>query len=46
MSFLKVKGDKIVDEDGNKVNLRGAAIGGWLKYAPPNALFHFSIHNQ
>lgn len=29
--ILKVKGDKIVDGDGDTVILRGAAIGGWLK---------------
>ncbi|KAL1964391.1 hypothetical protein VTN77DRAFT_6949 [Rasamsonia byssochlamydoides] len=28
--ILKVKGDKIVDGNGNTVILRGAAIGGWL----------------
>ncbi len=28
---LRVKGDKIVDENGNAVVLRGAAIGGWMK---------------
>lgn len=28
--ILKVKGDKIVDGNGNAVVLRGAAIGGWM----------------
>ncbi|BAE55488.1 unnamed protein product [Aspergillus oryzae RIB40] len=28
--ILKVKGNKIVDNDGNEVLLRGAAIGGWM----------------
>lgn len=30
--ILRVKGDKIVDENGNTVILRGAAVGGWMKY--------------
>lgn len=29
--ILKVKDDKIVDENDDTVILRGAAIGGWLK---------------
>lgn len=29
-SILKVKGDKIVDKDGNAVLLRGAGLGGWM----------------
>ena len=32
MSFLKVSGTKIVDKDGNEVILRGAGLGGWMKY--------------
>lgn len=28
--ILRVKGDKIVDENGNTVILRGAAVGGWM----------------
>ena len=28
--ILKVKGDKVVDADGNVVILRGAGLGGWL----------------
>ncbi|PPQ71278.1 hypothetical protein CVT25_001420 [Psilocybe cyanescens] len=30
MSFLKVSGTKIVDEQGNEVILRGAGLGGWM----------------
>jgi len=29
--YLKVQGDKIVDENGTQVVLRGAGIGGWMK---------------
>jgi len=28
--FLSVKGNRVVDEDGKDVVLRGAAIGGWM----------------
>jgi len=31
--FLRVKGDTIIDGDGNDVVMRGAALGGWMKYA-------------
>jgi hypothetical protein len=30
--ILKVSVDKIVDQNGTTVILRGAAIGGWMKY--------------
>ncbi|KDQ58101.1 glycoside hydrolase family 5 protein [Jaapia argillacea MUCL 33604] len=30
MSLLKVSGDKIVDEEGKEVVLRGAGLGGWM----------------
>ncbi|KAG5336911.1 Endo-1,4-beta-xylanase 5 [Termitomyces sp. Mn162] len=30
MSFLKVVGTKITDEQGNEVVLRGAGLGGWM----------------
>jgi hypothetical protein len=29
-AILKVKGDKIVDGEGNPVLLRGAGLGGWM----------------
>lgn len=29
VSFLKVEGTKLVDEDGKEVILRGAGLGGW-----------------
>jgi hypothetical protein len=32
MSLLKIAGTKIVDEQGNEVVLRGAGLGGWMKY--------------
>ena len=41
MAFLKVSGTKIVDQNGEEVILRGAGLGGWMKYgfspfdAPP-----------
>jgi len=28
--FLKVKGDRVIDGDGNDIVLRGTAIGGWM----------------
>lgn len=31
--ILKVKDNTIIDETGKQVVLRGAAIGGWMKYA-------------
>jgi hypothetical protein len=31
--FLRVQGDTIVDRDGNGIVMRGAALGGWMKYA-------------
>lgn len=31
--FLRVKGDTIVDGNGEGVVMRGAALGGWMKYA-------------
>ena len=34
-SYLNVSGTKIVDGDGNEVILRGAGLGGWMKYVPP-----------
>lgn len=33
-SYLKVSGTNIVDGDGNQVILRGAGLGGWMKYVP------------
>ena len=32
--FLRVSGDKVVDEHGTAAVLRGAGLGGWMKYAP------------
>lgn len=32
VSYLKVSGTKIVDGEGNEVILRGAGLGGWMKY--------------
>jgi hypothetical protein len=32
IGILRVKGDKVVGDDGKPVVLRGAAIGGWMKY--------------
>ena len=31
--ILKVKGTQVVDQNDKPIILRGAAIGGWLKYA-------------
>jgi hypothetical protein len=28
--ILRIKGDKVIDEKGNAVILRGAALGGWM----------------
>lgn len=38
--ILKVKGDKVVDQNGSSVVLRGAAIGGWMKYASAVSFFY------
>jgi hypothetical protein len=35
--ILKVKGDQVVDGDGKSIILRGAALGGWMKYVPSQA---------
>ena len=32
MSLLRVSGTKIVDEQGKETVLRGAGLGGWMKY--------------
>ena len=32
MSLLKVSGTKIVDEQDRETVLRGAGLGGWMKY--------------
>jgi hypothetical protein len=32
MSYLKVFGTKIVDGDGKDVVLKGAGLGGWMKW--------------
>lgn len=31
-SILKVKGTQVVDGEGNPIILRGAGLGGWLKF--------------
>jgi hypothetical protein len=31
-SCLKVSGTKVVDGDGKEVVLRGAGLGGWMKW--------------
>lgn len=41
--ILKVKGNKVVDDNGNEVLLRGAAIGGWMKYVGPYYSCHHSL---
>jgi hypothetical protein len=32
MAFIKVSGTKLVDKDGKEIILRGAGLGGWMKY--------------
>lgn len=32
MSYLKVSGTKVVDGGGKEVVLRGAGLGGWMKW--------------
>ena len=32
MAYLKVSGTKIVDQNEQEVILRGAGLGGWMKY--------------
>jgi hypothetical protein len=32
--ILKIKGDKVVDASGTPIILRGAGLGGWMKYFP------------
>ena len=32
--ILRVDGNKVIDKNGDEVLLRGAALGGWMKYAP------------
>lgn len=41
MSLLKVLGSKIVDEDGKEVILRGAGLGGWMKYVVDHIIMDF-----
>jgi hypothetical protein len=33
---LRVEGNQIVDTQGKTVILRGAGLGGWLKWVPPS----------
>jgi len=35
MSFLRVDGTKLVDEQGKEVVLHGAGLGGWMTFVPP-----------
>jgi hypothetical protein len=35
VGILRTDGGKIVDEKGTEVFLKGAGLGGWMKYAPP-----------
>jgi len=37
--FLKVKGDRIVDDNGHDIVLRGAGLGGWMKLVIIQTLF-------
>jgi hypothetical protein len=30
--ILRIEGDQVVDGKGNAVILRGAGLGGWMKY--------------
>lgn len=33
--ILRIEGEQVVDGNGNAVILRGAGLGGWMKYALP-----------
>lgn len=46
MSFLKVSGTKIVDAGGKEMILRGAGLGGWMKFVLTNNLSSFSKLNH
>jgi hypothetical protein len=39
--ILRVKGDQVVDGNGKTIILRGAGLGGWLKYQIPYSLYHY-----
>ena len=39
MSFLRVSGTKIVDEEDREVILRGAGLGGWMWYVVVIGIF-------
>lgn len=49
MSLLKVSGTKVVDEEGKEIILRGAGLGGWMKWVVCHANFlsfsFFSMEN-
>jgi hypothetical protein len=34
--ILQIQGERVVDGKGNPVILRGAGLGGWMKYAQLN----------
>lgn len=34
--ILRVEGENVVGNDGKPVILRGAGLGGWMKYMLPN----------
>ena len=42
--FLKISGNKIVDENGNAVQLKGVNLGGWLLLEPGTAGELFPSH--
>jgi hypothetical protein len=32
IGFLRVQGDQVVGDDGKAIILRGAGLGGWMKF--------------
>jgi hypothetical protein len=41
--YLKVQGEKVVDDSGNPVILRGAGLGGWMNME--NFMYIFSLYS-
>lgn len=42
-SYLKISGTKVVDGEGKEIILRGAGLGGWMKYVVPIPVFESDV---
>lgn len=42
-SYLKISGTKVVDGEGKEIILRGAGLGGWMKYVVSILFFESDV---